>query len=129
MPAGIRVVVFGGRTFRDSENLTLILDKLHAEYVFGLLIQGGARGADSLAKYWALRNNIPVAEFIANWNLQGRAAGPIRNQAMLDWGVPDLAIAFPGNKGTADMTERVLNIRPRITLITVLPAERLNHAG
>ena len=38
----------------------------------------------------------------------GYRAGPIRNQEMLDKGKPDLVIAFPGGKGTADMVGRAL---------------------
>lgn len=36
----------------------------------------------------------------------GKAAGPIRNQRMLDEGKPDLVVAFPGGRGTADMVRR-----------------------
>ena len=36
----------------------------------------------------------------------GRSAGPIRNQAMLDEGRPDLVVAFPGHHGTADIVRR-----------------------
>lgn len=43
-----------------------------------------------------------VEDFPADWERNGRAAGPIRNRQMLD-GKPDLVIAFPGGKGTADM--------------------------
>lgn len=35
-----------------------------------------------------------------------RAAGPIRDQEMLDKGKPDLVVAFLGNRGTADMVRR-----------------------
>jgi hypothetical protein len=38
----------------------------------------------------------------ADWHWHGRAAGPIRNQKMLDWG-PDLVVAFAGGDGTACM--------------------------
>jgi hypothetical protein len=38
--------------------------------------------------------------------MQGKAAGPIRNQRMIDEGKPDLVIAFPGGRGTADMVSR-----------------------
>jgi hypothetical protein len=41
----------------------------------------------------------------AEWKKYGPAAGPIRNQRMLDWG-PDLVVAFSGGKGTADMVRR-----------------------
>lgn len=44
--------------------------------------------------------------FRANSRKHGRAAGPIRNQQMLDEGKPHLVVAFPGGTGTADMVRR-----------------------
>ncbi len=42
----------------------------------------------------------------ADWHEHGRAAGPIRNARMIAEGRPDLVIAFPGGRGTADMVSR-----------------------
>ncbi len=70
------------------------------------LIQGGAKGADALAAQWAYERGIPVSTFAANWDKDGKAAGPIRNQRMLEQGVPDLVVAFAGGTGTADMIKR-----------------------
>jgi hypothetical protein len=42
----------------------------------------------------------------AEWDKHGRAAGPIRNQQMLDDGKPDLVLAFAGGRGTDDMCRR-----------------------
>jgi len=46
-----------------------------------------------------------VTTFDADWKL-GKKAGPLRNQRMIDEGRPDLVVAFPGGKGTADMVRR-----------------------
>jgi len=43
---------------------------------------------------------------MANWAELGRKAGPIRNQQMLDEGKPNLVVAFPGGRGTADIVRR-----------------------
>jgi hypothetical protein len=72
-----------------------------------VLIEGGAPGADSLANAWAKKRGVPFRTFPAKWLLYGRKrAGPIRNQQMLDEGVPDCVVAFPGWIGTADMMRR-----------------------
>jgi len=42
----------------------------------------------------------------ADWETYGRAAGPIRNQKMLDSEQINLCVAFPGGAGTADMVAR-----------------------
>jgi UDP-N-acetylmuramoylalanine-D-glutamate ligase len=46
---------------------------------------------------------IPVETYEADWDTHGKAAGPIRNKRMLDEGKPDLVVAFPGGRGTANM--------------------------
>jgi YspA, cpYpsA-related SLOG family len=70
---------------------------------FREFMQGGARGADALAKDWAMTHpDIKRFEIKADWKRYGNAAGPIRNQRMLEWG-PDLVVAFAGGTGTAGM--------------------------
>jgi hypothetical protein len=48
------------------------------------------------------KGDLKRFEIKANWRKYGPAAGPIRNQQMLDWG-PDLVVAFAGGTGTAGM--------------------------
>lgn len=71
-----------------------------------VIIHGAATGADSLANRWAVVNWVRSEEYPADWKKHGAAAGPIRNQRMIDEGKPDLVVAFPGGKGTADMVSR-----------------------
>lgn len=71
-----------------------------------ILICGMAKGADLIAYDWAVVNWSQVKEFSADWKTHGKAAGHIRNQQMLDEGKPDLVVAFPGGRGTADMVRR-----------------------
>lgn len=70
------------------------------------IISGMATGADSVAVDWAVTNWLKVHKFPADWKTHGKAAGHIRNQQMIDEGKPDLVVAFPGGKGTADMVKR-----------------------
>ena len=70
------------------------------------IVQGGADGADRLAAEWCWDHGLPVGTFNADWKAHGKAAGPIRNQRMLDEAKPDFVIAFPGGTGTADMCAR-----------------------
>lgn len=101
-----RVLICGGRDFSNYALLHATLTKLDIERVFTSVITGGARGADDLGRMWAHRRAIPVTEYPANWTKHGKAAGPIRNQLMLDEAKPDLVVAFPGGAGTADMVRR-----------------------
>lgn len=103
----MRVLVCGGRDFADRDWLFAVMDKLARERgPVSTIIHGGARGADTLAGEWAASRNCPAEAYIADWASQGRAAGPIRNKRMLDAGRPDLVVAFPGGRGTANMVRQ-----------------------
>lgn len=110
----MRVLVCGGRRYDDYLLVRDELDRLMPT----LVIHGGCAtrlddgrtvGADHLADVWARRNNVCRMVCTAEWAKLGRAAGPIRNQEMLDRGKPQLVLAFPGGRGTADMTRRAVN--------------------
>lgn len=102
----MRVLICGGREFQDVTWLWSVMDELHAKTPISEVIAGGAPGADTLGAEWAQERGIPCRVFMADWDAHGRAAGPIRNQRMLDEGRPELVIAFPGGRGTADMVRR-----------------------
>lgn len=108
----MRVLVCGGRDYSDKASVYAALDTLAGvteATPLGVpitVIHGGARGADSLADGWSADNWNQTIRFPADWNTHGKAAGPIRNQQMLDEGKPDLVVAFPGGAGTADMVRR-----------------------
>lgn len=100
------VIVCGGRDFKDRVLFYRTMARLDNDYKFTLVIQGGATGADSLAAEWAQNHGVQMYEYAAQWRLYGKRAGPIRNQTMIDYGKPNLVIAFPGGAGTADMVSR-----------------------
>jgi hypothetical protein len=102
----MRVLVCGGRDFSDCGLVWNILDDLAKIEVVDCVIEGDARGADRIAGAWAKRRRVDLRLFPADWIKYGKAAGPIRNQKMLDVGKPTLVIAFPGGVGTADMVHR-----------------------
>ena len=116
-----RVLVCGGRDYADRDQLYRILDAAHLANQIICLIHGAARGADALAADWALDRDVLCTAYPADWDGDGGAAGPIRNQKMLDLGKPHLVIAFPGGRGTADMVKRaekagvpVAKVRPHV---------------
>ena len=112
-----RVLVCGGRYYgttttedgyrvphrKEVETLEKYLNSLLKEFPSMLIIQGAAKGADSLAGQWAKKNNIEQLVFPADWNTYGKSAGFLRNTEMLQSGKPDLVVAFPGGTGTAMM--------------------------
>ena len=92
----MRVLVCGGRGYHDRQTVFRILDEISETCDPVYVIHGGASGADAYADLWALRRRQPCARYPANWNRYGKAAGPIRNEWMLNRGRPDLVVAFPG---------------------------------
>lgn len=99
------VLVTGSRNHKDKDLIWSALDDLPISE----LIEGGARGADALARGYCREHGIKVCTHNAGWGRYGRRAGPIRNQTMLDLH-PDilLVVAFPlpESKGTWDMVRR-----------------------
>lgn len=77
-----------------------------------VVIHGCARGVDTIASTIAAMLGAELLPFAANWTRYGRAAGPIRNQQMIDEGLPNWVMAFhpdiDKSKGTADMVRRAV---------------------
>jgi hypothetical protein len=101
----VRVIVCGGRTYGSSLDERNLLRHTLDDHQITELINGGAGGADYWARHWAKSRRILVTTIDAEWDKFGLHAGPIRNTAMLKL-KPDLVIAFPGGKGTADMVRQ-----------------------
>ena len=117
----MRVLVCGGREFANAPLIWRVLNNVNAwairERGTGIrclidgaqqktLADGTTVGADYWANQWAKATGTTEERYPADWKGYGRSAGPKRNQRMLDEGKPDLVIAFPGGRGTADMIRR-----------------------
>lgn len=98
----MRVLVCGGRDFNNYEVVKQWVDSFSPTHI----IEGGAKGADTLGWKYAKSNGIDFTTFKAEWDRHGKAAGMIRNQQMIDEGKPDLVVAFQGGRGTQDMIKR-----------------------
>lgn len=103
----MRTLICGGRDFDNYGFLCEAMARL--PFVPSIVIEGGARGADSLAKRWAIEHHIHFAEVPALWDNFGKGAGGRRNSAMLIL-QPEYCIAFPGGSGTKDMVEKCISL-------------------
>ena len=89
------ILVCGGRDFDDPSKMYDVLD---SQFDKGcILLQGDALGADRLALEWAQMNRVWYVGVPAAWEKNGKAAGLIRNNQMLDL-APIKVIAFPTKK-------------------------------
>lgn len=100
----MRVLVCGSREWTDTVAINTILDACHAEASCWndelVVIQGGARGADTIAATWCTDSKVQFEQYGAQWDKYGKAAGFIRNKRMLEEGKPDVVWAFGYGKGT-----------------------------
>lgn len=102
----MRVIVTGGRNYDDREKVHQALTVLLQNSVHAMvIIDGGAKGADKLAREFAKEYGVCSITYKALWRL-GRAAGPERNKIMIRESRADLVLAFPGGNGTKDCVRR-----------------------
>lgn len=102
------VLICGGRNYQNRENIKVVIQTIHERKPNLMILQGGAKGADSLAKSVAKELGIPCITVEANWEIYGKTAGPLRNRWMAALS-PKLVLGFHKNisesKGTKDMLE------------------------
>ena len=103
----LRILVCGDRNWTDWEPIRRFIAGLPKDTV---IIEGEARGVDSIARLVAGEYSLEVEGYPANWELHGKAAGPIRNKRMLDEGKPNKVVFFHSDlaksKGTKNMVEQ-----------------------
>lgn len=118
----MRILVCGDRHFTDTYKFYAVMEGLDLDSKQPItIIEGGARGADTLARDYADECGWALEEYPANWDKYGKAAGPIRNKQMLDEGKPDLVIAFlaKDSKGTANMIKQAKEAGVEVKVIEI----------
>lgn len=113
----MKILVCGSR---DYSNRTKIFESLR-EHDPDLIMQGGAKGADSIALEYAVANQIDRITYNADWAKHGKKAGIFRNIRMLREGKPNLVLAFYSDwnnksKGTSHMVSIAL-AEPNVQVI------------
>jgi hypothetical protein len=112
------LVFTGGRTFKDQEkfnSIILVLDLDGPGRPTEIHVGDCPTGLDYMARGVFVEARVHVAD----WQKHGRAAGPIRNKAMLEAaGKHSLLVAFPGGRGTTDCVRQA-----KAMGITVLKVE------
>lgn len=108
----MKVIIAGGRDFDDYALMKRKLDHLFSKRKPDEIVEGDAIGADKNGGRYAQENNIRLTLFPVtkeDWDTKGKAAGPIRNQAMADYCNPatDACIVFWDgvSRGTKNMIE------------------------
>ena len=111
----MKVIVAGGRDFKDYELLKCTLDNFQQEYGnITEVISGTALGVDKLGEQYANENNIPIKRFVPDWKGLGKKAGHVRNRQMGDYAKEHngMLVAFwdkqsKGTKGMIDYATKI----------------------
>ena len=99
----MRVIIAGGR---DIHNYTLVTEAIsEANLDITVVVSGGAKGVDALGEHYASVMNLPLHLYEADWEKNGRAAGPIRNRKMAENADALIAVWDGKSRGTKNMIE------------------------
>jgi len=117
-----RLLIAGSRTINPTtpeldSAFGLLLYHLDEQQI--VVVHGNARGVDKAGGVWAQSMGYPVEIFEPDWKKNGRGAGYIRNQEMVDTGIGAAFIFWDGSsKGTAH-TLKLLeeNGIPRVVVV------------
>lgn len=117
-----RVLITGSRDWSDVSTIRALIDSLPMDTV---VIVGDANGADKIARVYADERGLVCGVFYADWANHGKAAGPMRNQRMIDKGRPTEAHAFPlpDSRGTWDCVRRCETAGIPVTIHRVCEGE------
>ena len=111
----MKVIVAGGRDFKDYYLLKETLDNFQQEYGnITEVVSGTAKGVDKLGEQYANENNIPIKRFVPDWEWLGKKAGHVRNRNMGDYAKEHngMLVAFwdkqsKGTKGMIDYATKI----------------------
>lgn len=100
----VRMAIVGSRDFPYLWMVSRYLDEKRPDEV----VSGGAKGVDTAAEHWAVKNGVPFKLFPADWNRHGRGAGFARNQQIVDYATDVVAFQYNKSNGTADTITKAL---------------------
>ncbi len=111
----MKVLVSGSRDWIDRNSLFAVLEDFNQKYPHTekTLLSGGCRGADYFAEQFAQEHKWKIERFLPDWKKYGPAAGPLRNNYMLQQ-KPDFIFCFPlaSSKGTSQLISQIPKFSP-----------------
>lgn len=105
----MKLIIAGSRTITDFKIVKDAFNNFKFKEDVTEIVEGGARGVDSLARELAEKLNIPCTTMAANWydkyDRLNRSAGYRRNVDMANYADMVLAIWDHQSKGTKHMID------------------------
>lgn len=75
----MKLAIVGSREFENYDLFCAEVAKIQKKQKIDLIVSGGAKGADTLAKKFAALNQIPLMDFLPDYDRYGRGAPLQRN--------------------------------------------------
>jgi hypothetical protein len=120
----MKILVCGDRNYNNRNKVNEILThyKTFSYPSHLIIVEGGAQGADTLAKEIGIQLGAQIKEYKAQWGTYGKGAGPIRNKLMLDDNLDiEIVIAFHNDiehsRGTKNMIKLAEKYHKKVILI------------
>lgn len=113
----MKTIIAGTRTFQNYDSLKTRIDAYREKNEITEIISGGAKGVDSLAERYAVEHSIPFKLFPADWDKNGKAAGPMRNREMAEYSEVLLAVWDGSSKGTKNMISEMHRVKKQVYVI------------
>ena len=115
----MKLIIAGTRTLSPTSDF--ILD---AGYMLKIgtpteIVSGKSKGVDAAGEAFAKRQDLPVKEFPADWELYGTKAGPIRNAKMAMYADALLLIWDGSSKGSQSMKNEMKKLNKPVYEIIV----------
>ena len=105
----MKVIIAGSRNIHAN---SLVAEAVRRSgYNITEVVCGMGLGVDQLGYRWAQHNNIPIKEFPADWKAHGKAAGPIRNRKMAEYGDAAVIVWDGESTGTRNMIDEMIRAK------------------
>ncbi len=115
----MKLAIVGSREFENYDLLCAEVAKIQATQKIDLIVSGGAKGADTLAKKFAARNRIPLMEFCPDYDRYGRGAPLQRNTLIVRNSDTVLAFVAATSKGTWDTIRKAQAAGKKVIIVRV----------
>lgn len=110
----MKLIIAGGRDLKPS--IGFIESAIRMFNISGIteVVCGMAEGVDSEGLHFATHYSYFISSFPAEWDKHGKAAGPIRNNQMAEYGDALLLIWDGESRGSASMKKEMQKLKKPI---------------
>ena len=102
----MKLIIAGSRKFTANyyyHYIDIYINEVIGADNVKMVLCGEAKGIDTHGKKWALKNNIEVKSYPADWDKHGKLAGPLRNKEMASQATHLLLVWDGKSKGSKNM--------------------------